>query len=221
MNKLIRSNSTYKLKNIGQKISTYRKCADMPVNVMASRCGINYTELEAIEKGQYSNLDISLILRCAEVLGISYYDLFEADDERYFSNIKDGFAAEYILKKCKEYKLVNVAKHIEVNPKYLTNWIMRNYIPSPFILTNIMTLLKINSTELKNAKLQQQPTVEKQKPKKETTAETPAEKKAEKAADVMEEVVKAINVYKNVDTLKEELNEIISKAQNLLNMLGA
>ena len=221
MNKLIRSNSTYKLKNIGQKISTYRKCADMPANIMASRCGISLFELEAIEKGQLLTLDIALILRIAEVLGISYYDLFETDDEQYFTNIKDAFATDYILQKCKGYKFVNVAKHIDISPKYFTNWISRGHIPSPFVLTNIMALLKIDSAELNNAKLKQQRAKEKQKPPKEKPVETLVEKKAEKAADVMEEVVKAINVYKNVDTLKAELNEIIRKAQNLLNMLGA
>ena len=85
-------------------------------------------------------------------------------------------------------------------------------------MSNILALLNINSATLRNA-VQSEERAQKAAEEIEAAA-MPTEPEAPNV-DALNEVIKAVNVYKNVDTLKAELNEIISKAQNLINLLGA
>ena len=200
-----------RLKNIGIKVATYRRIANIPAHIFAERCGISDNELEACEYGWYKKLGIAQVLRFAEELGVSYYDLYEADDDRYYSNIKDDKAFSFIFEKVQLYPAAKITKELGLNRNFIYGTKNKNYIPSPFVLANVMTLLKISSVDFRNEERAKKP------------AETTEAKEETKAPDVdaLNEVIKAVNVYKNVDTLKAELNEIISKAQNLLNMLGA
>lgn len=197
-----------KRRNIGNKINTYRQCANIPFNRLAERCGVSTEILDAVERGLYQSLTIPLILRFAEELGVSYADLYEDDNEKYYSNVKDDSAFKFIFDKAQDYTFKRLAEQLEVKENYIYNVRYKNYIPSPFVLANVMTLLNIKSVDFRNAERAKNTT----ETKEETTAPD---------VDALNEVIKAVNVYKNVDTLKAELNEIISKAQNLLNMLGA
>ena len=201
-----------KFKNIGSKIATYRLCANIPFNIFAERTHVGVEVLDAIEKGIYKDMTIELVLRFAENLGVTYADLYEADNERYYNNVKDEAAFKFIFKKMQEYGYAELADKIDLKINFIYSAKHKNYIPSPFILGNIMTLLKINSVDFRNAGVYDE------KPAVEAPKETPT---AAPDVDALNEVIKAVNVYKNVDTLKAELNEIINKAQNLINLLGA
>ena len=144
-------------------------------------------------------------------MGVSYYDLYEADDDRYYSNIKDDKAFSFIFEKAQLYTATKITKELGLNRNFIYCAKNKNYIPSPFVLANVMTLLKITSVDFRNAERAKKP-AETTEAKEETTAPD---------VDALDEVIKAVNVYKNVDTLKAEINEIISKAQNLIEMLGA
>ena len=201
--------------NIGKNTNTYRTCAGIPLTILAERMNITQDEMSAIERGTYKKLTIEQILHIAEELGISYADLYEADEDIYYSNIKDFTAFAYIFKRIHEYKPVNLAAKLGSKTSFLNSCRNRNYVPSPFVLGNILTLLNITSVDLRNANIYAQGAKEEIE-----AAAMPTEPDAPNV-DALNEVIKAVNVYKNVETLKTELNEIISKAQKLLEMLGA
>lgn len=204
-------NDAGRLANIGNKIAIYRNCANIPRSVYAERCGITETELEGVEKG-YCRLTVQQILRFAEELGVGYADLYEANDDRYYTNVRDEAAFDYVFKKMREFSYQKVADTLEQEIGTLYNLKRKRYVPSPFLFGNILALLKITSVELRNAGI-----YDAEPPK-------PAEEKAKDAppdVDALNEVIKAVTVYKNVETVKAELNEIISKAQALINLLGA
>ena len=205
-------NEAGRLANIGNKIAIYRNCANIPRATYAERCGITAEELDGVEKG-YCKLTLQQILRFAEELGVGYADLYEANDDRYYTNVKDDAAFEYVFRKMREFSYLKIAETLEQDVTFLYNLKRKRYIPSPFLLGNILTLLKINSVELRNAGIYAAKEV-----KEEKTVETPPEAAP---TDVMAEVAKAINVYKNVETMRAELNEIVNKATALLEILGA
>ena len=149
MNKeLISRSNTSRIKNFGNKVMVYRQCANLPAEIFASRVHITANELEAIEKGFNNGITTALALRMSQELGVSYADLFEADNEKYYTNFMDEIAMKYIIHKCKEYKFINIAKKLDIQRSNLTNWQARSYIPSPFVLGNIMTFLKITPVDL-------------------------------------------------------------------------
>lgn len=202
---LISKSDRLRLKNLGEKVATYRKLADRPSKILASMAHISEDELEAIERGHNKNLRIATILRLAEALGISYCDLFETDNEKYYTNIHDDVAMAYILKKCREYRYTKLAEKQDINRMSFTNWQTRNYIPSPFILGNLITFLKITPVDLES----QEPI------KAKVVKEEPV-----KSIDMMSQVIDACNMYKNIETMRAQLDEIITKAQELRKMLG-
>lgn len=212
-------NDAGRLANIGNKIAIYRNCANIPRSIYAERCGITETEMEGVEKG-YCRLNIQQILRFAEELGVGYADLYEANDDRYYTNVRDEAAFDYVFKKMREFSYQKVADTLDVEVGTLYNLKRKRYVPSPFLFGNILALLKITSVELRNAGIYDaKPAAEapKEAPK-ETPKETPT---APPDVDALNEVIKAVNVYKNVETLKAELNEIVERAQKLINLLGA
>ena len=215
-NLIVQKKENNKFKNLGVKIATYRQCANIPFNIFADRCGVGVEVLDAVEKGIYNGLTVQQVLRFAEELGVSYYDLYEGDNDRYYTSVHDDAAFNFIFRKVNEYGAAELARKLDLNINNLYSYRHIRYVPSPFVLSNILALLNINSAALRNAGIYDV------KPAAEATKK--AEEKAQTAppdVDALNEVIKAVTVYKNVDTLKAELNEIISKAQNLLEMLGA
>lgn len=204
---LILRSETFRLKNLGDKVATYRKLADRPSKILASMAHISEDELEAIEKGINKNLNTATTLRLAEALGVSYCDLFEADNEKYYTNIHDDVAMSYILKRCKEYRFARLAEKQDIQRSCFTNWKNRNYIPSPFVLGNIMEFLKITPVDLES----QESPIKKVKVIKEEPV---------KNIDMMSQVIDACNMYKNIEAMRAQLDEIIAKAQELRKMLG-
>lgn len=211
-NLIVQKKETNKLKNLGVKIATYRQCANIPFNIFAERCGVGVEVLDAVEKGIYSGLTVQQVLRFAEELGVSYYDLYEGDNDRYYTSVHDDAAFKFIFRRVNEYGAAEMARKLDLNINNLYSYRHISYVPSPFVLSNILALLNINSATLRNAGIYD---AEPQKPEEEKAPTAPPD------VDALNEVIKAVNVYKNVETVKAELNEIISKAQALINLLGA
>ena len=213
---IVEKRETNKFKNLGVKIATYRQCANIPFNIFAERCGIGVEVLDAVEKGIYNGLTVQQVLRFAEELGVSYYDLYEGDNDRYYTSVHDEAAFKYIFRRANEYGGAELARKLDLNINNFYSYRHIKYVPSPFVLSNIMALLNINSATLRNAGIYDvKPAAEAPKKAEEKTQTAPPD------VDALNEVIKAVNVYKNVDTLKAELNEIISKAQALIKLLGA
>lgn len=215
-NLIVQKKETNKFKNLGVKIATYRQCANIPFNIFADRCGVGVEVLDAVEKGIYKGLTVQQVLRFAEELGVSYYDLYEGDNDRYYTSVHDDAAFKFIFRKVNEYGAAELARKLDLNINNLYSYRHISYVPSPFVLSNILALLNINSAALRNAGIYDvKPAKEEQKKAEEKAQTAPPD------VDALNEVIKAVNVYKNVETLKTELNEIISKAQALINLLGA
>lgn len=199
--------------NIGKNTHIYRTCAGMPLTILAERMNITPDEMSAIEQGTYKKLTIEQILHIAEELGISYADLYEADEDIYYSNIKDFAAFAYIFKRIHEYKPVNLAAKLGSKTSFLNSCRNRNYVPSPFVLGNILTLLNITSVDLRNANIYAQGAKEEIE-KTEENEEKPQE------MPVLDEVIKACNVYKNLKEYVDELDEIVKRIQSLKEKLN-
>lgn len=205
---IVEKSENNKFKNIGTKIATYRQCTAIPFEIFADRSGVTPDVLRAVEIGEYNALTVQQVLRFSEELGVSYYDLFEGENERYYTNVHDDAAFKFIFRKVNAYGTAEIARKLDLNVNNLYSYRYNNFVPSPFVFSNILALLKIDSATLRNAGVYD--------------AEKPAVKETPKPdVDAINEVIKACAVYRNVDTLKAELNGIISKAQNLLNLLGA
>ena len=215
---IVEKRETNKFKNMGVKIATYRQCENIPFNIFAERCCVGVEVLDAVEKGIYNGLTVPQVLRFAEELGVSYYDLYEGENERYYTNVHDDAAFKFIFRRVNEYGAQELARKLDLNINNLYGYRHISYVPSPFVLSNILALLNINSVTLRNA-VESEERAKKAEEEIEAAA-MPTEPEAPNV-DALNEVIKAVNVYKNVDTMKAELNEIISKAQALINLLGA
>lgn len=218
---VIRGRKNDKAKHIGHRIKFYRECKELPIKLFAERCGMEIIDAMDVETGKCIKLDTAMLLKISEVLGISYSDLFETDDGRYYANIDSYAVIDYLLNKAKEMKvsIAFIGKTLDIPKTTYHNWTEKRRISSPFDMQNVLALLKIDSDELKSAlRGNCVEEVEKVVVPEVTSELTFAEKPAE--TNMMDEVIKACEMYKNVKTLIAELDEIIEKAQKLKRALG-
>jgi len=185
--------------SIGEKVRLYRECSNLPQTIFAERVGITLDTLQGIEAGMVL-LNTKLLMKISEELKVGYSDLFETDEELYYPNLKEVEVYAIIRKRIKDknYTLASLAKKINSTPTNISNWLNRNYIPSPFNFQNVCTLLDITSADL---------TVE--KPKVEPI------KEAEPKKFALEEIMDAVNIISNIDDYVNQLNEIINNATSL------
>ena len=121
--------------SIGEKIRIYRECANLPQGIFAERVGIGMKKLQAIEAGQVV-LETWLVMKIAEVLNIGYSDLFEAEDDKYYPNIKNKSESDAIFKTLRKrmketgITFAYLAGKTD-NPRHnVSNWFDRQYVPS-------------------------------------------------------------------------------------------
>lgn len=216
-NDIIRGKKTEREKHIGHRVKFYRQCKELPIKLFAERVGVEIIDAQNIETGMYANLDTAVLLKITEVLGISYSDLFETDDGRYYSDIENHAVVKYLLRKANETKvsIAYIGRTLNIPKSTYHNWLENWRISSPFDMQNVLSLLKVDADELRAA-LRSTESVVIDNP---TTEETKEETKPE-SIQMMNEILKAIELYKNVGTLVAELDEIIEKAQKLKNALG-
>lgn len=220
-NDIIRGKKIEREKHIGHRVKFYRQCKELPIKLFAERVGIGIIDAQDIETGMYANLDTAVLLKISEVLGVAYSDLFETDDGRYYANVDDSATIDYLSRKAKEMKvsIAYIGRTLNIPKTTYQNWFAMRRISSPFDMQNVLSLLKVEADELKAAlrgnRIEETQTVVTPEVTSELTwAEKPAE------TNMMDEVIKACELYKNVGTLIDELDEIIEKAQKLKNMLG-
>ena len=201
--------------SIGEKIRIYRECANLPQAIFAERVGIGVNKLQAVEVGQVA-LETWLVMKMAEVLNIGYSDLFEAENDKYYPNIKNKSESDAIFKimrkRMKETGITfeYIAEKID-NPRHnVANWFDRKYVPSPFNFQNICVLLKITSLDIKPK--EKIATCEQ---KNEVVKEEVVKEEAVNKNDIMANVINACNLYSQLDEIKNALDEIILKAQEL------
>lgn len=221
-NDIIRGKKIEREKHIGHRVKFYRQCKELPIKLFAERVGVEIIDAQNIETGMYASLNTAVLLKITEVLGISYSDLFETDDGRYYANIDNRDVIEFLFRKAKEMKVsvAYIGRTLNIPKSTYHNWLEKRRITSPFDMQNVLSLLKVNADELRAA-LRDNRIEEKKAVAPEVTSElTLAEKPAESNLTMMNEVIKACELYKNVGTLIDELDEIIEKAQKLKEMLG-
>ena len=151
----------------------------------------------------------------SEVLEVTYADLFETDDDKYYTNIDSPEIVDYVLGMAKGMgiSLEYIGRVLEIPKTTFHNWSQKRRISSPFDFMNVLSLLKINSDVLKTALVQQSA------PAEEIVQEEVPNEPVEKE-NVMDEVIRACNMYKNIETMRAELDKIIKTAQELRAMLG-
>ena len=211
---VLRRSKAERAKHIGQRVKLFRECKELPIKLFAERCGISVSDMCDIELGKYRANTVEL-LKMSEVLEVTYADLFETDDDKYYSNIDSPEIVDYVLGMAKGMgiSLEYIGKVLEIPKTTFHNWSQKRRITSPFDFMNLLSLLKINSDVLKSALVQQPVPVE--EVVQEDISNEPVEKK-----NVMDEVIRACNMYKNIETMRAELDKIIKTAQELRAMLG-
>lgn len=211
---VIRRSKAERAKHIGQRVKLFRECKELPIKLFAERCGIDVSDMCDIESGKYRTSTVEL-LKMSEVLEVTYADLFETDDDKYYTNIDSPEIVDYVLGMAKGMgiSLEYIGRVLEIPKTTFHNWSQKRRISSPFDFMNVLSLLKINSDVLKSALVQQSA------PAEEIVQEEVPNEPVEKE-NVMDEVIRACNMYKNIETMRAELDKIIKTAQELRAMLG-
>ena len=207
---LIQQNEVGRTKNIGKNIRTYRECSNIPLNIFAERCKIPVDVLENIENGTYAIKRLWTVLRISEELKIGLSDLFETDSGKYYTMFKDEKAIEYILLIRKNelgFSDKALLEKLDIKNSAFHNWRTHRHVPHPFVLQNIITLLKVTSRDLKSVCFEE---------KKQDVSNT-TKNENQNSLDV---VIKALRTYQKINDCVGKLNDIINLATELRDELG-
>ena len=202
-------------RNICEKICFYTECANITLDILLDRCGLERSLKNKIVNCNWYTMTFLEVFKICEALNIRYEDVFETKDEQVYRNIlRDKQLYEVIRHKISEKKRSCrfVAKELGVNENNFRNWLRRGLVPNPTVLSNIIAYLNITACDVKNWDMPSKVEVVKEEVKEEP--------KPEVKVDVMDEVIKAVSLYKNIKQYVAELDEIIVKAQRLKELLG-
>ena len=197
-------------RNICEKICFYTECANITLDILLDRCGLESSLKTKIVNCNWKDMTFLQVFEICEALNIRYEDVFETKDEQTYRNIlRDKRLCVVIANRIRERDLSRdkVANILDINRINFRNQVLRGFIPNPTHLSNVVAYLNIKASDIKA--LNQQ----KVEPVKE-------ELKQEVHVDVMDEVIKAVSLYKNIKQYVAELDEIIVKAQKLRELLG-
>ena len=202
-------------RNICEKICFYTECANITLDILLDRCGMERSLKSRIVNCNWYTMTFLEVFKICEALNIRYEDVFETKDDQVYRNIlRDKKLYEVIKNKICEKKRSRafVAKELGIDVNYFRNWISRGFIPNPTALSNVIAYLNITACDVKNWDMPSKVEVIKEDVKEEP--------KQEVKVDVMDEVIKAVSLYKNIKQYVTELDEIIVKAQKLRELLG-
>ena len=197
-------------RNICEKICFYTECANITLDILLDRCGLERSLKTKIVNCNWKDMTFLQVFEICEALNIRYEDVFKTKDEQTYRNIlRDKRLCVVIANRIRERDLSRdkVANILDINRINFRNQVLRGFIPNPTHLSNVVAYLNIKASDIKA--LNQQ----KVEPVKE-------ELKQEVHVDVMDEVIKAVSLYKNIKQYVAELDEIIVKAQKLRELLG-
>ena len=197
-------------RNICEKICFYTECANITLDILLDRCGLERSLKTKIVNCNWKDMTFLQVFEICEALNIRYEDVYETKDEQIYRNIlRDKRLCVVIANRIRERDLSRdkVANILDINRINFRNQVLRGFIPNPTHLSNVVAYLNIKASDIKA--LNQQ--------KVESVKEEP---KQEVHVDVMDEVIKAVSLYKNIKQYVAELDEIIVKAQKLRELLG-
>ena len=215
---------------VGKNVKAYREAAGLSTSVLAMKAYIPQEKLEDIEAGREIVNEWWYLLRLAETLGLAYYDFFEAEEgETSKRNIPIPCnVTERIFDVAykKGYTAAKIAKALETHQSTIYYWQAGKMYPSPFNFTNLLGLANLNSDSfmaefIKTEKEAETPKDEAAEPPKVVPKVVQAhelgwidERQREKPVG-LGEVIKACQVYQKLDSVINQLDEIIKTATDL------
>lgn len=211
---------------VGKNVKTYREAAGLSTSVLATKAYIPQEKLEDIEAGREVVNEWWYLLRLAETLGLAYYDFFETEEgETSKRNVTIPCnVTEKIFKAAHEkgYTAEKIAKALDTHKSTAYYWQAGRIYPSPFNFTNLLGLANLTSDSfmaefIKTEKEAETPKDEAAEPPKEVQAHQMGwidERQREKPVG-LGEVIKACQVYQKLDSVINQIEEIIKTATDL------
>lgn len=197
---------------IANNVKTYRETAGYSQEVLAFKSYMPLDILEKIEKGIFFENEFYYLMKIAETLGLTYYDLFERKDGGTSRNIFiPQEAVNKIFASMEKKGITQEAFCNAIGTKHNSVWYWKNNkcIPSPLLFHNAVTYLGMNADSFKD--------IVKSKETKEVQAHQRGwidERQREKPVD-LGEVIKACNVFQKLDSVINQLDAIIKTATDL------
>lgn len=186
-------------RNICEKICFYTECANITLDILLDRCGLERSLKTKIVNCNWKDMTFLQVFEICEALNIRYEDVYETKDEQIYMNIlRDKNLCQVISNKIRERKLsrAKVASALDIKASVFRANLVRGLIANPTHVSNVVAYLNIKACDVKNLNQQKEtPVIETQK--------------QETEVNVMDEVVKACNFYKNRKEIVGDIEAII------------
>ena len=207
---------------VSKNVKAYREAAGYSQSVLAQKAYIPLETVEKTEQGRSFSNKYYYLMKIAETLGLAYYDLFEYSDGSIAAR-NVPMPQDAIDKIFKEMDKKGIAqrefcKVIGTKSNSVWYWKRGKSVPSPFLFYNACSFLGMNAESFKDIVTE-----------KTTAAEPPKvvpkvvqahelgwidERQREKPVG-LGEVIKACQVYQKLDSVINQLDEIIKTATDL------
>ena len=196
---------------IANNVKTYRETAGYSQEVLAHKAYMPLDILQKVEKGLYFDNKFFYIMKIAETFGLAYYDLFERPDGSVARNLfvpQEAINKIFAMLEKKGVTHDTFCKAIGTKRNSIWYWKNGKCIPSPLLFHNAVTYLGLNADSFKDVVTEET---------KEVQAHMRGwidERQREKPVG-LGEVIKACNVYQKLDSVINQLDEIIKTATDL------
>lgn len=197
---------------VSKNVKAYREAAGYSQSVLAQKAYIPLETVEKTEQGRSFSNKYYYLMKIAETLGLAYYDLFEYSDGSIAAR-NVPMPQDAIDKIFKEMDKKGIAqrefcKVIGTKSNSIWYWKRGKSVPSPFLFYNACSFLGMNAESFKDVVTEET---------KEVQAHMRGwidERQREKPVG-LSEVIKACNVYQKLDSVINQLDEIIKTATDL------
>lgn len=196
---------------IANNVKTYRETAGYSQEVLAHKAYMPLDILQKVEKGLYFDNKFFYIMKIAETFGLAYYDLFERPDGSVARNVfvpQEAINKIFAVLGKKGVTYETFCKAIGTKRNSIWYWKNGKCVPSPLLFHNAVTYLGLNADSFKDVVTEET---------KEVQAHMRGwidERQREKPVG-LGEVIKACNVYQKLDSVINQLDEIIKTATDL------
>lgn len=196
---------------IANNVKTYRETAGYSQEVLAHKAYMPLDILQKVEKGLYFDNKFFYIMKIAETFGLAYYDLFERPDGSVARNLfvpQEAINKIFAMLEKKGVTHDTFCKAIGTKRNSIWYWKNGKCVPSPLLFHNAVTYLGLNADSFKDVVTEET---------KEVQAHMRGwidERQREKPVG-LGEVIKACNVYQKLDSVINQLDEIIKTATDL------
>ena len=203
---------------VAQKVKEYRELTGHSQGVLAQLAYILLDILQKIEKGYTFENKFYYLMKLAETLGVTYYDLFEKDDGNVAA--RNGYIPQEAINKFfeamhkKGVTQENFCKAIGTKKNSIWYWKSGKSVPSPFFFYNACSFLGMNADSFKDVVTEETTAAEPPKVVQAHELGWIDERQREKPVG-LSEVIKACNVYQKLDSVINQLDEIIKTATDL------